>query len=135
MIRLKYNEKPLDPELMYSQKLDYRNPESDVLWWTIDEHLEIKGIGDITDKHIKESLKEKICLWADEARKYAHDKCRWPVKYASVEFWLPEGHFVIYPQDLGKDIDDYMFEMVEGDICSGLKELGALTTFYTGMLD
>ena len=139
MIRLRHDEKPTDPELKYSMKLNYGDPESDVIWMTTSEEIS-KGdpIDQIQDKEFRQALKWKIREWSRKARSHQDDKKWWPVKLASVRFWLPEGKFVLLPQDLGlteNNFDSFLFEMIEEDICSDLKKMGAWSTFYTGMMD
>ena len=100
------------------------------------EELSPRPVSDIRDLEFRRKLAEKIPVWAAEARSHRNDKSWWPVKLASIQFWLPEGKYVLRPSDLGDDIDDYEFECVAWyGIESELRQMGALKTFYTGMLD
>ena len=133
MIVLKYNEKPEDwrTKNYKSERLEWGNAHSDVMWYT-EEESRIKRISEIKDDAFREELLSCLSQWHDLAKE---GEDQWPVKYASVEFWTREGKFVIYPWDIGSDISEYEFEMIQWTICGKLTELGAVKIWYTGMLD
>lgn len=132
MIILKYNEKPEDWKTRdyETRRLEYGR-ESDVMWYTKEE-AEIKHISEIKDEAVRKELFSCLSEWHDIAKE---DEDQWPVKYASVEFWIPEGQFAVYPGDLGSDISEYEFETIYGYIVEKLRDMGAVEIHYTGMLD
>jgi len=60
------------------------------------------------------------------ARNFNNDDSYWPVKLAHISFITEEEKFVIYPKDLGTDIDDYLFERIEHRIRKDLETMGIL---------
>lgn len=138
MIRLKANELPQDKNLTIQVPFDPHPLHNctDIVWMSLDEWFaKEKSWKDIKDPAFKKQLEEKITEWTEAALSHKNDTFYWPVKFASVKFYLPEGKFAITPGCLGAEIDSCMFEKISQDIEDSLREMGALYVFYTGMLD
>ena len=142
MIRLKYNEKPSDPQLSVSQKLDGWNSESDVVWMTWDEWFD-KGID--VDEHpddVPDEIKQFIPKWREEAAEVdrnATDVDFWPVKHAESKVYYNDKCYCV---DVGilhgignRYTIDWLFERVARTIENDMYSIGATYVRYMGMLD
>ncbi len=141
-IRLKYNEKPADPQLTIRQKINGWNSESDVVWMTRDEWF-----GDST--HVTEDsdgvpaeIRAFIPGWREKARQIEenHDGYSfWPVKRASSTVFFDDKKYYIGTDILG-DIgnqytSDWIFEMISRTIEKDMYSIGATLVRYWGMID
>ncbi len=88
MIKLKYNEKPDDPKLTVSQKIDGRYPGSDVIWMTMEEWFD-KGIEvDEDSEDVPDEIKQFIPGWREKAAEICRTATNadfWPVKTCRVQ--------------------------------------------------
>lgn len=138
MLRLKKDQVPDDENLKINLRVDSNplNQDSDYIWMSYNEWIaQSLPWKEITDANIKTQIEKMIPEWSRKALSYIDDRNYWPVKFASVEFYIPEGKYVIKPYDLPGNVDDYMFERVSHDIEKSLLDMGAMYTNYTGMLD
>lgn len=107
--------------------------DEQTVWISFDEWLRPKEIRSMRNK-IPAEIKNMIPKWREDVNKlketFVH---KWYTKLASVEFIYEGKFYKLMPEAIGatQEMYDYVSRTIEDD----LKEMGAIYTFYTGMLD
>lgn len=126
-----YYEKPIEKKDECYFKITGVNGKS--LWFTSDEWLKPKEIYSDEDE-MPEEIKQMLPKWRAAVDKLKENfEPQWFTKLASVKFVYKDKHYKLIPAAIGATQE--MYDFVHRTIEKDLIELGAVYTFYTGMLD
>ncbi len=139
IIRLKCNEKPTDESLTIERKLDWINPESDVVWMSHDE-IQKDSILVTEDAEVPEEIKAFIPKWREKAIEVDNSRKSFcPIKRAGSEVYYKGGKYYIDTKILygigNQYTIDWLFESISRDIEEDMYSIGATYVEYHGMVD
>ncbi len=145
MIRLKYDEKPRDPNLTISTRVNRWDEKSDIVWMAWGEKNKKTIVVSEESSDVPECIKSFIPRWRQLAR-----QCDERMQGVSASgYWYVKGacskaffYDAVYEIDTGilYDIGDYssagyLFERIESEIEKDLYSIGAMYVEYYGMMD
>ena len=141
-IRLNFNEKPREPQLTISQKLNGWDPVSDVVWMSMDEWFGDSVRVYENSEDVPEEIKVFIPEWRKAARHIEDnpdDYYFWPVKRAGSKVFFGDKRYYIGTDILGnignQYTSDWIFELISRTIEKDMYSIGATYVKYMGMLD
>jgi hypothetical protein len=142
IIRCKNNEEPLAPKFPIKIKVNWWDPQSEMILMDNEEWFR-KPVSLLrTDDPKLDAIKASIPKWQAMARKIDNDPnedenfC--PIKRASVGVYIFSGMYRIGTEiiDVGNEYTkDWLFERIEWDIEKDLYSVGAVYVRYNGMVD
>ncbi len=141
VIRCKYDDPQIIPELDVKLILEPMNPKSDIVWMDNDDWF--KTPINVSDKSndIPEEILSFISKWRKSAEEIANDnsKSYWSVKFAGSDVYYHGGKYRI---DTGiisgacdSNIIQWVYEMIEKEIEEDMYSIGADYVKYQGMID
>ena len=103
------------------------------IWISLDEWLRPKEIHS-EEERIPKEIRKLLPKWKAEveARRESYES-EWYIKLASTQFIFKGRHYKLMPSVIGatQELYDDMHYIIEKD----LRTIGAIYTFYTGMID
>lgn len=103
------------------------------IWMSLNEWLRPKEIRSEEDRMPKE-IRKLLSKWKSEveARKEEYEP-EWYIKFAATQFIFNGRHYKLLPSVIGATQE--LYDDIHYSIEKDLRAVGAIYTFYTGMLD